>query len=348
MDYIFKDKYENKYCLDSESLTIFKYNKKDTKVNDFINKKIDYFRNRYFSYLTIFVCNDCNLMCSYCYERKNNIQKNIVINENIAKKVIQKLIYSAICNDYKIVGLNFFGGEPLLHFNIIKKLVQYSEMIRPQKLKIRYSIVTNGTLMNNDISFFLEKYNFYVTLSIDGNKDIHDAMRKMNNGSGSYNIIKNNLKMLDNSNLRFRGRITVNDSNCDITNSVQSVRNLGIDNIVIGVDEYINKANFEKFLLEYEKLLDNYFESIINGDFYTIDNIAIILSKIVFKRRISSKCNAGCSYFTLSSSGDIYGCHRFVGNKDMIIGNTEMDFLKKINEYSENMYLMKMNHDKKM
>lgn len=111
---------------------------------------------------------------------------------------------------------------------------------------------------------------------------------------------------------------------------------LGINDIVIGLDENISQGIFEKFLIQYELLLKEYYYSIKNDDFYCIDNIALLLSKIFFERRVSSKCNAGRSYFTLSADGNLYTCHRLVDKECGKVCSVNDNILECTERYSIN------------
>ena len=107
------------------------------------------------------MCNNCNLTCSYCYERQDNDNNpNCQISLLQARKAIDTLMKSINMHEYKKGGINFFGGEPLLCFDYIKELVLYSEAIKDPNVSIQYSMVTNGTLLTEEKIEFLEKYNF--------------------------------------------------------------------------------------------------------------------------------------------------------------------------------------------
>ena len=297
-------------------------------------RSIDYFRNDYFSYLTIVMCNNCNLTCSYCYERQDNDNNpNCQISLPQARKAIDTLMKSINMHEYKKGGINFFGGEPLLCFDYIKELVLYSEEIKDPKVSIQYSMVTNGTLLTEEKIEFLEKYNFLITISIDGDQDTHDKERKFKNGKGSYLIVASNIKNCI-SRLKLKARITINNNNYDVLKAVESIRSLGINDIVIGMDENISPKRLTDFLKQYELLLGSYLKSIENKDYYCIDNIVLLLIKIFFGRRVSSKCNAGRSYFTLSADGDLYSCHRLIGTTCGKVCSSCDDFFDFTEEYS--------------
>lgn len=131
-----------------------------------------------------------------------------------------------------------------------------------------------------------------------------------------------------------KARITINNNNYDVLKAVESIRSLGINDIVIGMDENISPKRLTDFLKQYELLLGSYLKSIENKDYYCIDNIVLLLIKIFFGRRVSSKCNAGRSYFTLSADGDLYSCHRLIGTTCGKVCSSCDDFFDFTEEYS--------------
>ena len=231
------------------------------------------------------------------------------------------------------MGITFFGGEPLLQFDLMRKIVDYVNSINKKDYHVGYSIITNGTLFTDEIVSFLKDNNFVVTVSLDGAREVHDRMRKFKDGRGSFDVIANNIKKY-NSILEFKSRLTINDNNVDVYDSVIQMRELGIENIIIGVDVNISDSNFNAFLESYKKLLQAYCNDLKNGNFYCIENLTFNLAKIVSRRRISSHCNAGRAYFTISADGRVFDCHRLVGNSAGYVCDLDNDYVNKIDKYS--------------
>lgn len=125
---------------------------------------------------------------------------------------------------------------------------------------------------------------------MDGTKEAHDKMRKFKDGRGSFDVIAQNVRKYKNQ-LTLKGRLTVNDYNTNVVDSVLQIRDLGIDNIIVGVDANISDENFKIFMENYKELMEIYFNDLKNEKFYCIENITFNLAKIVTRRRVSSHCN---------------------------------------------------------
>jgi uncharacterized protein len=231
----------------------------------------------------------------------------------MVKNVIEHRGYS--------MGITFFGGEPLISFDKIKEIVEYTEMISETITK-RYTIVTNGTLMNDEIADFMEKYHFRVTVSLDGDKTIHDAYRFFASGCGSYDMVKENYQKY-NSKIQAICRITIHNGNTDVFSDVKNAVDIGFRNIAIGFDSKMSDDKFRDFYSAYNRMLMAYYEDIQKGNFYVIESIKRNINNLLFQRRISSRCNAGRAYFTLAADGSIYDCHRVVGIKELKVAQDE-------------------------
>jgi uncharacterized protein len=237
-----------------------------------------------------------------------------------AKKSIKLLYDSADKNGYNSVVIGFIGGEPLLEFKLITKIVDYSKEIFKSTIKIKWSILTNGTLLNDEIVKFLKNNNFKVIVSIDGNEKTHNLHRKFVNGKGSYQKTKNNILKYKNE-FKITSRSTITNENFNINEIITHLLSIGIKNFSIGYDCNITSDTINKFANSYTKLMDTYFNDISNGNFYTIDNVKTYIYYIVGRFRNCSNCNAGIAYKAVSSSGNLYLCHRFVGNENLSFSN---------------------------
>lgn len=337
MNYEFKNRSGENFIFDGNNIVIFNKDKYDEKVALELCKPIDGFRTKYFSHVALILNNNCNLGCDYCYANQGNFDKaGDVMDFDIAKKVIEHMFENIKKHKGNKLGITFFGGEPLLQFDLIKKIVEYVNEVNTYNYHIAYSTITNGTLFTDEIIDFLRKNNFIVTVSLDGTKEAHDKMRKFKDGRGSFDVIAQNVRKYKNQ-LTLKGRLTVNDYNTNIVDSVFQIKDLGIDNIIIGVDSNISDENFKVFMENYKKLMEIYFNDLKNEKFYCIENITFNLAKIVTRRRISSHCNAGRAYFTISADGKVYDCHRLVGIEEGYVCDANCEFTEKIDCYSHKM-----------
>lgn len=274
------------------------------------------------------VAHDCNLRCKYCFADGEgyNLEKKLM-SFQVAKKSIDFLIKES--GSKRNLEVDFFGGEPLLNFDVVKKTVEYART--QEKLynkNFRFTITTNGTLLTDEIIDYLEENMENIVLSIDGRKEIHDNIRVFMNDKGSYDIILPNIKKvvakrhLSKKQYFIRGTFT--SKNLDFSEDVKHFIDLGFKEISIEPVALpyenplsIKEKDFEQIFNQYEKICE---ELIKNKDvnFYHF-NIDIYNGPCIYKRLIA--CGAGYEYVAITPNGDVYPCHQFIGNKDFIMGN---------------------------
>ena len=162
------------YIFDQECMTIFLKDEIADKAT-MVNEALDMPRNKYFANVNFIMNNCCNLACEYCYADKGRYDvAGIVIDFETAKTTIDTMAELAYENGGKSIHITFFGGEPLLQFKLIKQIVEYAkDVIHDKNITIRLDIVTNGTLFTDEIIEFMEKENFVITISIDGDSGIN-------------------------------------------------------------------------------------------------------------------------------------------------------------------------------
>jgi uncharacterized protein len=334
---------DKNFIFDGETLRIF------TKDNAFDLNKIkslnyqsnfNNFRSNYLRSICLVLNNSCNLCCNYCYANKGCYDKpNEQMKFEVATRSIDLLFDEIRKNNGKIISVGFFGGEPLLSFKLIKKLVNYVEKNRKSTNSI-YKITTNGTLINKQIADFLILNNFDITISIDGDEKKHNFYRKYKNKQGSYKDVKKAIELFGDKKEKITARITITDNNSEIHSYIHNIIFLGIRKITFATDYGISKLGFQKFCLSLSLMIEQYYQDIKKGFFYDITNITRVISAVVFGHRYRSHCNAGISYVTLSADGKYYRCPRFVGKenfcfkkqKNMIISKQEKQDIIKDNE----------------
>ena len=267
--------------------------------------------------------NRCNFACSYCFANKGKYDKpGLTMSEGIAKRAIDLLFENIRNNKQKRAGIAFFGGEPLLEWDLLQKIVLYAEENKPSSLKrLKFLITTNASLLDQSKIDFLKKHNFSVMISIDGPPESHDINRKLANGAGTYQKILPNILAVSKV-LPVTFRATVTNNNLDLVKIVKHFRKLVAKIITFGLDNnHLKKDNYSQIMKSYKKLASLYFKDIIGGKFYEITNFSDILLQIVFKERKISHCNAGLSYLGIAADGSIYKCPRFTGFKSHQFGN---------------------------
>ena len=285
----------------------------------------------YMKAMCLNVVHDCNLKCKYCFADEGEYKgKREIMTFDVAKRALDFLI-SQSGPRYNI-EVDLFGGEPLMAFDMIKQLVDYARSIEKQANKnIRFTITTNGLLLNDEIIEYLNKNMKNIILSIDGRKEVNDKMRLTAVGTGSYDIIIDKIKKLvdgreEGQEYYLRGTYT--HQNLDFSNDFMHLVNEGfkeisLEPVVVKDDSEISIRfeDLEQIYDEYDKIYRYLKDMIDDGkkiNFYHY-NINLQGGPCVYKR--VSACGAGFEYIAITPSGDIYPCHQFVGKKEFVIGN---------------------------
>ena len=221
-----------------------------------------------------------------------------------------------------------------MNFDVIKKLVDYGRSLEKEYNKhFRFTVTTNGVLLDEEKMDYINENMDNVVLSIDGRKETNDRMRKTINKKGSYDLIVDNYKRFisKRGSKDYFARGTYTSNNLDFSEDVKHMRELGFDKIsvepVVAKDEEkyaLKKEHVDILKKEYEKLAEYYIESYKSKDrrfqFFHF-NIELEGGPCIYKRSIG--CGAGTEYVAVTPSGDLYPCHQFVGNEEFIIGNVE-------------------------
>ena len=279
--------------------------------------------------LCIHICHDCNLRCRYCFADEGAYHSSReFMSEQTAKKAIDFLIANS--GNRKILEADFFGGEPLMCLDVIKNVVAYArEQGEKYGKKFLFTTTTNAVLLDDDaIDFFnLEMEN--VVLSIDGRKEVHDAIRKTVNGKGSFDIVLPKIKKFVQSrgNKSYYVRSTFTAKNLDFSNDVIFLAEQGFDSIsmepvVTDIEDLMIKPeHLPRIKEEYERLCDRYIEKYKKGEGFNFFHFNIDLEGGPCLSKRVSACGAGNEYFSVVPNGDIYPCHQFAGDPAFKMGN---------------------------
>ena len=276
---------------------------------------------------------DCNLRCEYCFASQGTYNgEKAFLSFETGKKAFDYLVKNS--GNRRNLEVDFFGGEPLMNFDVIKELVDYGRSLEKEYNKhFRFTITTNGVLLDEEKMDYINENMDNVVLSIDGRKETNDRMRKTINKKGSYDLIVDNYKKFisKRGSKDYFARGTYTSNNLDFSEDVKHMRELGFDKIsvepVVAKDEEkyaLKKEHVDILKKEYEKLAEYYIESYKSKDrrfqFFHF-NIELEGGPCIYKRSIG--CGAGTEYVAVTPSGDLYPCHQFVGNEEFIIGNVE-------------------------
>ncbi len=287
--------------------------------------------------LCLHIAHDCNLACRYCFASEGEYQGDRgLMSFEVGKQALDFLIANS--GNRKNLEVDFFGGEPLMNFNVVKQLVQYGrEQEKIHNKNFRFTLTTNGVLLNDDIIEFLNQEMANVVLSVDGRKDVHDWMRPTRNGKGSYDLIMPKFQKLAKSRNQkdYYVRGTFTRHNLDFAKDVLHLADLGFKQISVEpvvadeAEEYaIQEADIQKIFDEYDQLARELIERKKNGKGVNFFHFNIDLSGGPCVAKRLSGCGSGTEYLAVTPWGDLYPCHQFVGKEEFLMGNV-FDGVKK-------------------
>jgi len=291
------------------------------------SKPIPYFEsNLTLKSICLNVAHSCNFACTYCFAKKGSYgdSENLMTPEN-AKSAIDFLVKNSEGRD--ALEVDFFGGEPLLAFNTVKKTVKYAKISYPGK-KWRFTITTNGLLLDKEKEVFLYENDVSIVLSLDGNKETNDRFRVLKNGQGTFDFVFPKINEVAIHRKKSEGyyiRGTYTKETLEISKIAMDLRNMGFKFIslepVVTKDKIgITKEDLPKLKMEYEKLAKEYVESQKEEKWKFFHfNLDLEAGPCVQKR--VNGCGAGVEYVAVSPNGDIFPCHQFDGIKETKLGD---------------------------
>ncbi|MGO1579784.1 MAG: thioether cross-link-forming SCIFF peptide maturase [Peptoniphilaceae bacterium] len=282
--------------------------------------------------MCLHVAHDCNLRCKYCFASQGDFKgQRSLMDEEVGKKALIFLLENS--GNRRNLEVDFFGGEPLMNFELVKKLVDFGRVEEKKYNKhFRFTITTNGLLLDRDKIDYINENMDNVVLSLDGRKCINDHMRPTISGKGSYDIIVPKFKELidarGDKDYYIRGTFT--NKNLDFSNDLIDYYDLGfkktsIEPVVTDEKETyaIREEHIQKILDEYEKMSKDYINIRKKDKEFLFFHFMIDLTQgpCVIKRSVG--CGAGSEYVAITPEGDIYPCHQFVGEEEFKLGNVD-------------------------
>jgi len=287
--------------------------------------------------LCLHIAHDCNLACKYCFAEEGEYHgRRALMSFEVGKKALDFLVANS--GNRVNLEVDFFGGEPLMNWDVVKQLVAYGRSLeKPNNKKFRFTLTTNGVLLNDEVMEFVNKEMSNVVLSLDGRKEVNDRMRPFRTGKGSYDLIVPKFQKLAESrnqtNYYIRGTFTRN--NLDFSEDVKHFADLGFKQMsiepVVGPEEdpySIREQDLPQIMEEYDKLALEYIDRYKKGNGFNFFHFMIDLTQgpCVYKRL--SGCGSGTEYLAVTPWGDFYPCHQFVGNEDFLMGNVDEGIIK--------------------
>lgn len=303
---------------------LFTHDAYEDKAFDFKN------RNTVVKALCLHIAHTCNLNCEYCFASQGKYHgERALMSFEVGKRAIDFLIENS--GTRHNLEVDFFGGEPLMNFGVVKQIVAYARSIEKQHNKnFRFTLTTNGMLINDDVIDFCNKECSNVVLSLDGRKEIHDNLRKTIGGVGSYDTIvpkfQKLVKARNGKNYYVRGTFTHN--NVDFTNDIFHMADLGFTELSMEPvvckpsDPYaLTEEDLPKLYEQYEILAKEMLKREKEGRPFTFYHYMIDLKNgpCLYKR--ISGCGSGTEYMAVTPWGELYPCHQFVGDSKYSLGD---------------------------
>ena len=287
-------------------------------------------RNTVVKALCLHVAHTCNLNCSYCFASQGRYQGDrALMSFEVGKRAMDFLIENS--GTRRNLEVDFFGGEPLMNFDVVKRLVAYARSVEKERGKnFRFTLTTNGMLIDDDVIDFANREMSNVVLSLDGRKEVHDRFRVDYAGRGSYDrivpLFRKLVQARGNRNYYMRGTFT--HYNPDFLEDIRTMLDLGFTEL--SMEPVVCKADDPSALTEedlpvverqYEELAKLMIRRRREGRPFTFYHYMIDLKggPCVYKR--VSGCGSGTEYMAVTPWGDLYPCHQFVGEEKFRLGD---------------------------
>ncbi len=282
--------------------------------------------------LCLHIAHDCNLACRYCFAEEGEYHgKRELMSYEVGKKALDFLVANS--GNRRNLEVDFFGGEPLMNFQVVKDLVAYGRSLGEKYDKnFRFTLTTNGVLLDDDVMEFANREMENVVLSIDGRPEVHDRMRPFRKGAGSYELIVPKFqKFADSRNQdKYYVRGTFTRNNLDFSKDVLHLADLGFKQISVEpvvaqeTDDYaLREEDLPQLFEEYENLALEMVKRHGTDKEFNFFHFMIDLEGGPCVAKRLSGCGSGTEYLAVTPTGDLYPCHQFVGNTDFLMGNVD-------------------------
>ena len=282
--------------------------------------------------LCLHIAHDCNLACKYCFAEEGEYHgRRALMSFEVGKKALDFLVANS--GNRVNLEVDFFGGEPLMNWQVVKDLVEYGRSLEePYNKKFRFTLTTNGVLLNDEILELVNKEMSNVVLSIDGRKEVHDLMRPHRGGQGSYDEIVPKFQKVAESReqMNYYVRGTYTHNNLDFAQDVMHLADLGFKQISVEpvvadeTEDYaIKPQDIDTLLEQYDILAQDMIRRRKEGKGYNFFHFMIDLEGGPCVAKRLSGCGSGTEYLAVTPWGDFYPCHQFVGNEEFLMGNVD-------------------------
>ncbi len=282
--------------------------------------------------LCLHIAHDCNLACRYCFAEEGEYHgRRALMSFDVGKKALDFLIANS--GKRRNLEVDFFGGEPLMNWDVVKELVAYGRAQEKLHDKhFRFTLTTNGVLLNDEVMEFCNREMANVVLSLDGRKEVNDQMRPFRNGKGSYDWIVPKFQRFAESrnqtNYYVRGTFT--HHHLDFSEDAIHFADLGfkqmsIEPVVAPKEESyaIQEEDIPMICEQYDKLAKEYIRREKEGRGFNFFHFMLDLTAGPCVAKRLSGCGSGTEYLAVTPWGDLYPCHQFVGQEEFLLGNVD-------------------------
>lgn len=301
--------------------------------------------------ICLHVAHGCNMDCRYCFAGKGDYSgKSGIMPLEVGKQALDFLVKES--GSRRHLEVDFFGGEPLLNWDVCKELVRYGRSLEKEYDKVfNFTLTTNGMLIDDDVIDFTNREMGNVVLSLDGRKKTHDFMRHTRSGDGTYDLIIDKFRKLAESReqKQYYMRGTYTAYNKDFAADVIHMADMGFKETSIepvvsdpNTDYALHDEDLPMLFEQYEKLAKEMLKRERDGEGFNFYHYTIDLTggPCIYKR--VAGCGVGTEYLAVTPTGDLYPCHQFVGDDEFKVGNvysgiTENDIIEKF-RHCNNVY----------
>jgi len=271
----------------------------------------------------------CNHRCRYCYVGDNDALDKGLMPWEVAKQAVDLIFRRA--GQAEQINITFFGGEPLLNKPVLRKTIRYSQRLGTEQGKrVRYSLTTNGTLLDDEIIGYIKRYNFGLMVSLDGPKEVHDRMRPFADGRGSFDRATRKIKQLMRHRRSVTVRCTVSNQCLDRVKIVEFLEGFGFTRVAMSrcggkshrLGPYDIGPEQNSLLQEQDDyFMDRLQNQLDRGERIRFNPWATALRNIHDKHNRRMRCGVGRGCTTVGIDGKLYPCHRYVGMENYVLGH---------------------------
>lgn len=278
------------------------------------------------SSLVLHVSHDCNMRCGYCYADYGRYGSDFGYMTPEQAVEHTRAFFDQL-GDQRVVHVTFFGGEPLMNMPVVYAAHAYAkERAIKEGRKLAFGLTTNGTLLTKELVQFFEAERFTITVSIDGPPDVNDRLRPIQDGTKSYDVILQHVKE---SGVNANARVTLTHKCLDVARIVRHLvdvgfKEVGVSPVATGNEVFdLSDADLERLLAEMRILADDFVQWAKEGRQFPFSNIRTLVEQVAAGDPRPVPCGAGTKLVAADNKGDLYACHRLVGQEQFKVGTLE-------------------------